>query len=327
MFCIILGTRPEIIKFSPIIKRLKDCFVIHTGQHYSTNMDKVFFEGLNLPEPEYNLNSTHISNMITGISSILSQRKPDKVLVLGDTNSTLAGTLAANRLKIPLVHLEAGLRSYDIVMAEEVNRMLADHLSDILFTPTETANQNLLHEKVRGEICVFGNTIVDVVDTFSGVTEDPGDYALVTIHRAENVDIESRLRSILSALDKLDIFAYFPVHPRTSKQMNIFSLNTRVKTIPPLSYFKMIQLLRFAKVVITDSGGLQEEACILGVPCVTVRDTTERPETVKLGANILVGTQTDNILSGVRKMIQSPRNWKHPYGENVSEKICQKLAS
>jgi UDP-N-acetylglucosamine 2-epimerase (non-hydrolysing) len=333
--CMILGTRPEVIKFSPIIKeytkRQLPFFVVHTGQHYSAEMSQEFFDEFGLATPEYNLNVAHVPDMITGITNTLKFTKPDLVMVLGDTNTTLAGALSANRCQIPLAHVEAGLRSFDIVMAEEVNRMIADHLSTLLFVPTQQALVNLVNESIGG-YTVVGNTIADVVhEQMSGlICPNMGEYILATVHRAENVDNASRLESILYALDALDEPVYFPVHPRTRKMIDAFMLATKVKLMPPVGYKKMLQLLHGAKVVVTDSGGIQEEACILKVPCVTVRENTERPETVELGANVLVGTTSEGICRGVEKMRNSAKDWDHPYGSDVAKKIvdeCQEYLS
>jgi UDP-N-acetylglucosamine 2-epimerase (non-hydrolysing) len=342
MQCIILGTRPDIIKLSPIIKEYEErklpYFVVHTGQHYDLNMSSDLFAELHLPEPKYNLKCTNVSDMITGIGSVLNHEKPRSVMVLGDTMSALAGALATNRqtritgntnqslTKIPLIHVEAGLRSFDIEMAEEVNRMIIDHLSTILFCPTDIAKTNLVNENVGGKMFVVGNTIADVVTgkaTYDG-------YVLATLHRAENVDNSYRLRTILDGLEELDKIVYFPVHPRTQKRMSelkpLFE-SKNVKAMPPVGYEKMMDLLRGASVVVTDSGGIQEEACILKVPCVTIRDTTERPETVQLLANIVVGTESVDIVKGV-EAVWHRRNWEQPYGEHVAERIvdkCQEL--
>ena len=342
MQCMIFGTRPEIIKFSPIIKeyekRKLPYFVIHTGQHYDNSMSSDLFIEFQLPTPKYNLGLTNVPDMITSISNILVKEKPRSVMVLGDTNSTLAGALATNRqtritganpngtlTKIPLIHVEAGLRSFDIVMAEEVNRMIADHLSTILFAPTDIAMVNLANENVGGKVFVVGNTIADVVHLVSAKSSD---CILVTLHRAENVDNEDRLKNILMALEDMSLPVYFPIHPRTAKKMREFGMGTldNVQFMSPVSHKEMVQLISSAACVVTDSGGIQEEACILGTHCVTVRDTTERPETIQLGANVVVGMETVDIIKGVTEALKLPKPaWRHhPYGVNVAERIVDK---
>lgn len=348
MIAIILGTRPEIIKMSPIIReceqRALDYFILHTGQHYSYEMDRTFFEQLELPEPKYNLDvgsGTHAeqtSRILTGIEKILLEEKPDIALVQGDTNTVLAGALAAAKLNIRVGHVEAGLRSYDRSMPEEVNRVMADHISDYLFAPTETARENLLREGIDDrKICVTGNTVVDaayqnleisksranVLETF-GV--DPKGYFLVTSHRQENVDNPEKLQNIIRGLEQIhqeyNLPVIFPVHPRTRKMIQQFkiSLNGTIIT-DPIGYFEFLQLESNARLVLTDSGGVQEETCILGVPCVTLRENTERPETMKVGSNVLVGTDTEKILKGVQQMLESAKNWNNPYGDGTASKI------
>jgi UDP-N-acetylglucosamine 2-epimerase (non-hydrolysing) len=329
MIAIVLGTRPEIIKFAPIIKEFDRLqtpyFIIHTGQHYSPGMDTVFFQELSLPQPKYNLEARNTSAMIPGVTNLITKKRPKCLITLGDTNSTLAGALAASRSRIPLIHLEAGLRSFDIDMAEEVNRMLADHLATYLFAPTTIAKENLQREKVSGKVFSYGNTIADVVNTYVK-WQPPGNYALATIHRAENVDNPETLEDLITALDSLDMPVYLPLHPRTQLQMNAHFLKfDRVKVLPPVGYLKMLDLIQGAKVVITDSGGLQEEACILKVPCVTMRNNTERPETIELKANRLVGTEPEAIIKGVEEALEIKEDWAHPYGYKVAEKIVKKL--
>jgi len=320
---IVVGTRPEIIKMSPVIREcaeLKlDYFILHTGQHYSYIMDHVFFKQLELPSPKYNLDvgsgshAEQTGKILTGIEKILLKEKPDVVLIQGDTNTVLAGALAAAKLHIKVGHVEAGLRSYDRNMPEEINRVLADHCSDFLFAPTEKSRQVLLKEGISDEkIFVTGNTIVDAVFQSIKLAERKVDvldelelknqgYFLLTAHRQENVDDKDRFEGILKGLKQLveeyDIPVIYPIHPRSRKQLERFDLEIDgVKLMDPLDFLGFLQLEKNAKVVLTDSGGVQEETCILGTPCVTLRDNTERPETIDVGSNILAGTIPKNII-------------------------------
>ena len=349
----VLGTRPEIIKMAPIVRTLEregiDHFILHTGQHYSYNMDRVFFEQLKLPEAKYNLNvgsGTHAEQtgkMLIGIERVLMKERPNVVLVEGDTNTVLAGALAAVKLRIPVGHVEAGLRSFDWGMPEEVNRVLTDHMSNLLFAPTEDARKNLLREGLPDDrIFVTGNTIVDAVhqnlklvdedtDVLSKLGVDTGEYFLVTIHRQENVDNVNRFQGILEGLKLIhkhyELPIIYPIHPRAMKRMYEFKLNPKgVTLIEPLDYLSFLKLEKEARVVLTDSGGVQEEACILRVPCVTLRDNTERPETLDVGANVLAGTKPKSILEKVSIMLERPRNWANPFGNGkAGERIVKIL--
>ena len=353
---VILGTRPEIIKMSPIIRYLKDIsldfFILHTGQHYSYEMERIFFQELELPDADYNLevgSGTHgqqTGKMLNGIEDVLLQEKPDIVLVQGDTNTVLAGALAAAKLGIKVGHVEAGLRSFDRSMPEEINRVVADHLSDYLFAPTVTAQQNLLQEGISSDnIFVCGNTVVDALFQNIGISEsklsvldDLGlqkeGYFLVTAHRQENVDNEGRLNDIVNGLLDLhrqyDIPIIFSAHPRTINRLAEFdiTLPEGIRIIEPPGYLEFLQLEKNAKLVLTDSGGVQEETCILRVPCVTLRNNTERPETIEVGSNILVGTNPSKILNGVSMMLKQSRNWVNPFGDGkAAEKIVSALGA
>ena len=344
---IVLGTRPEIIKMSPIIKELEnqslDYFILHTGQHYSYNLDKIFFNELELPEARYNLeagsgsHAEETGKMLIGIEKVLIKEKPDVVLVEGDTNTVLAGALAASKLHIMGGHVEAGLRSSDKTMPEEINRVLTDHCSDYLFAPTEKARQILLGEGIPDEnIFVTGNTIVDAVYQNLSISEDrinplndleivPEDYFLVTAHRQENVDVKERFEGIIKGLelvaDKFGLPVIYPIHPRARKMMNCFGLKADgIEFIEPLDYLSFLQLESKARLILTDSGGVQEEACILKVPCVTLRDNTERPETIEVGSNVLAGCDKDSILNSVDIMLKKNVNWENPFGDGNSRK-------
>ena len=301
-------------------------------------MDKAFFDDLELPKPKYNLDvgsGTHAvqtAKILTGIEEVLLKEKPDVVLVQGDTNTVMAGALAASKLHIKIGHVEAGLRSYDRSMPEEINRIIADHISDYLFAPTETSRQNLLAEGIPDEkIFVTGNTVVDAVyqnleiskkhmDVLSKIGVSPKKYFLATMHRAENVDIKERLASVLDALRELwakyDMPIIFPMHPRTAKMVETFGLSLEgITVLPPQGYLEFLQLEENAFVILTDSGGLQEEGCILGTPCVTLRDNTERPETIDVGANVLAGADKGKIIACVEGWSEVISGWENPFGD------------
>ena len=349
---IILGTRPEIIKMSPIIslceERPLDYYVIHTEQHYSYNMDKIFFEQLHLPSPKYSLgvgsgsHGAQTGKMLEKIEEILVSDPVDVVLVQGDTNTVLAGSLAASKLNVRLGHVEAGLRSFDSSMPEEINRRVSDHVSDYLFAPTETSREYLLNEGISDELIhIVGNTVVDALYRNIELSKEIGEsqldalglkkkeYFLVTAHRAENVDNRDRFSKILLALDllaeKYGSDVIYPIHPRSRKMMEAYDLNSNnVQFVDPIGYFEFIQVMNNARLVLTDSGGLQEESCVLGVPCVTLRDNTERPETIKVGSNVLSGIEPENILSCVSGILEKKDKWINPYGDgNTSEKILE----
>lgn len=352
--CVVVGTRPGIIKFSPIIreleKRNKPFFIIHTGQHYSYKMDKVFFDELNLPQPKHRVPNVSLAQyhgeqtakMLEGIEEALLKDKPKLVLVVGDANANLAGALSARKLNIYLGHVEAGLRSDDWRMPEEHNRVMTDHVSDFLFAPTAGARRNLIKEDVKGKIFVTGNTIVDAVKqnaviakSKSKIKEKLGikneNYFLLTLHREENIDFKENLTDILEAIklvaETFKSQIIFPIHPRTRKRITYFKLDPfiasikELKIIDPTGYLDFLALLEGSTLVLTDSGGIQEESCILRIPCVTIRENTERPETVHVGSNMVAGTKPNAILDKVKTMVDVKRSWKNPFGEDVSRKI------
>ncbi|MEM3586817.1 MAG: UDP-N-acetylglucosamine 2-epimerase (non-hydrolyzing) [Candidatus Hadarchaeum sp.] len=351
---IILGTRPEIIKMSPIIRECKkrglDYFVIHTGQHYSYNLDRIFFQELKLPQPRYNLNvgsgshAEETGKMLIKIENVLVKEKPNITLVQGDTNTVLAGALVASKLHIKIGHVEAGLRSYDRKMPEEINRVLTDHISDYLFAPTKYAESTLLGEGISKEkIFVTGNTIVDAVNQnlelakkmniLNKLNLKKKGYFLVTAHRQENVDVKERLSNVLKGLDlvhrEFGLPLVYPIHPRTKKRIREFRLKVPncVRLIEPVGFLEFLQLEANAKLVLTDSGGVEEETCILRVPCVTLRDSIDRPETLDVGSNFLAGVNPEKILDGVKNMI-TKRKWVNPFGDGKSGKriidiVCQ----
>lgn len=341
--CIVVGTRPDIIKMCPVIKECEkqglNYFVVHTGQHYDYNLDQLFFEQFELPKPKYNLGvgsgtyASEISKMMIGIERILLIEKPDIVLVLGDTNTCAAGGLTSAKCNIPIGHIEAGLRCNASMMLEEIDRVLVDHCSEYLFTPTEYSKAQLLKENIRdSRIFVTGNTVVDMVLKYSNNESDilnklnlkTKGYILATVHRAENVDNGIRFTEIMTALRSISynkkIPIIYPIHPRSKKMISAigYDENNNIKIIEPIGYFDMLCLEKNALIIITDSGGLQEEACVLGVPCVTIRDNTERPESIYVGANILARINRENILECIDIMLKKDNKWDNPFGDGKS---------
>ena len=349
---IIVGTRPEIIKMSPVIRKCVsnniDYFIIHSNQHYSENMDAIFFKELELPSPKYNLNvgsglhGEMIAKIILGVEKILIEEKPNWVLVQGDTNTVIAGALLASKLQIKIGHVEAGLRSYDRSMPEEINRLVTDHVSDVLFAPTKKQADILISEGIPSEkIIISGNTIVDAVHQNMALVEKHHElyhykfekYFLLTMHRPSNVDNEDNLTELLSAITDISVKhghpVYFPIHPRTRKQIENFGIKINqnyIKLMDPVGYLEMLALENNAELIFTDSGGIQEEACILQVPSITIRENTERPETLEVGSSILVGHASQKIVSATEIMLKRKRNWPNPFGDgNSSEKIVNNI--
>ena len=352
---IVLGTRPEIIKLAPVIRACERSelgySVIHTGQHYSDSLDAVFFEQLELPAPDHHLgvgSGTHAeqtAEMLVGVEEILRDEQPEVVLVQGDTNSVLAGALATSKLEIELGHIEAGLRSFDRSMPEETNRVVTDHVGDYLFAPTEQSREYLLEEGVADDrIYVTGNTVVDAVeqnrdlarqksDVLDELGLEPDGFALLTAHRAENVDDADRFRELLTGVARVaaefDLDVVYPIHPRAQNQLETADLAVpeRIRLVDPQDYLDFLTLEAAAEVILTDSGGVQEEACILDVPCVTLRENTERPETIDVGANRLVGTDPEAIVDGTREAINTMAYWENPFGDGTAaEQILETLA-
>ena len=352
---IVLGTRPEIIKLAPVIRLLETkqipYVVIHSNQHYSPNMDAVFFKELHLPKPAYNLgigsanHGNQTGNMLIKIEEILLKQQPDVVLSQGDTNTVLAGILAASKQNIPTGHVEAGLRSYDRRMPEEKNRIICDVLSDYLFAPTMVQKNILLGEGIpENRIFVTGNTIVDAVmqhkkfakeqsKILSTLNLKPKQYALITAHRALNVDTKEALEKLVSLIDQIKditgLEVVYPMHPRTKAKLNHFHLHiSNAMCIEPLGYLDFLALELDASLIVTDSGGIQEEACILQVPCITIRENTERPETITVGANKLIGLDTDCFKEAVRYYRENNTRWENPFGDgHTSEKILEVIQS
>lgn len=333
-----LGTRPEIIRLSLIIEKLdKLCqqVVVHTGQNYDFNLNDIFFQQLGVRQPDHFLGvrgatfGEQIGKIIQASEQVIRDEKPDKVLILGDTNSSLAAVVA-KRMSIPIYHMEAGNRCYDDRVPEEVNRRIIDHSSDVLLPYTERSRANLLREGIEGRrIYVTGNPIYEVIQHYQPVIEksdiisnlriEPGKYFLVTMHREENVDVEERLRSLTRALDLLQKEYKIPVicsiHPRTANRMKKFGVgiaNERVILHEPFGFFDFIKLEQNAFCVLSDSGTVQEECSIFHVANVTIRDVTERPETIECGSNILSGAEQETIQQCVRTVLAQKPDWTAP---------------
>jgi len=340
MRLLVVGSRPEVIKMAPIIKELErrklSYFVWHTNQHYDDNMNRGFFEELALKQPdfiqgEYKLGVT-IDKLIKEISDARKNgSKFEYILAEGDTNSVLVAAIVAKQLRIPFGHVEAGLRSKDERMIEEHNRIVVDHISDWCFCPTDESADNLEKEGIdKKKIYVVGNTIVDAVKMYTkGFRKKKGDIILVTLHRQETVDDKNTLLNVVRGISKvqehLNLDVIFPIHPRTKKRLEKFQIDIykhikNLRLMPPASFRFMLWLENNARIILTDSGGIQEEACILKVPCVTIRKTTERPETVDVKANIVSGTDPKWILKSAKVMLNMPRDWKNPYGDGYSAK-------
>lgn len=359
---VVLGTRPEIIKMASVIDEIEnrghELLLIHTGQHYDKEMSENFFIDLELPTPDYNIHvgsgshGKQTGKMMDGIEEVVLKEKPDILLVQGDTNAVLAGALVASKLHIPVGHVEAGLRSFDETMPEEINRLAADVCSKLYFVPTEESAINLMMEGIsRKRIIITGNTVVDACFRNLKIAEnrpiEKYDQSLaeldidnmenivtLTMHRAENVDIKERVENIIGALAELsEMNIIFPIHPRTKKMIENFGLfdelnnMEHVHIIKPVGYLDFLLLISKSTFILTDSGGLQEEAITLDVPALTLRYNTERPETVTAGGNILVGSDNDVILENARKILddaefaEKMRSAKNPYGMGNAAKI------
>ncbi len=349
----VVGARPNFVKLAPVSRELRkrlDEVIIHTGQHYDYEMDRIFFDDMGIPSPNYHLgigSGSHgfqTGEMLKKVEEVLIREKPDVVLVFGDTNSTLAGALAAAKLHIKVAHIEAGLRSYDRSMPEEINRVLVDHCSDLLLCPTETAVENLREEGIVKNVYLTGDVMVDaqrdcakIAEIRSHILEDlklkSKGYYLATIHRASNTDDPERLKAIIEALEELGDVV-FPCHPRAEKYLRRFGLwedlNRKVRVIKPVGYLDMISLEKSAKKIITDSGGVQKEAYLLNVPCITLREETEWVETVEDGWNVLACRDKDEIVRLARDFVPSQER-RDVFGKGdasaKSAELIEKLAS
>lgn len=341
----VIGTRPEIIKMAPVVKaldRLKghEHLLVHSGQHYDLLMDRVFFRDMELraPDAQFELKEQppHLQVATTMRQIAEITEAADLVIVHGDTNTTVAGALLASKQGRPLGHVEAGIRSFDKTMPEEVNRTIADHLSQLLFAPTSLSRGNLARENLTQGVHVVGNSVVDAVRQNLEVAERKSKildrldvhragYIVLTFHRAENVDSKERLarafQAFAVAAEASSLPIIFPIHPRTAKRIKEYGLEASAAAVPglrriePTGYLDMLMLEKHAALVMTDSGGLQEEACILRVPCVTLRENTERPETLEIGANVLAGTDPGRVRAGVRSQLDARRDWPNPFGD------------
>lgn len=329
----ILGARPQFIKASAVsslFSRHFDEILVHTGQHYDENMSDVFFEELSIPTPKYHLNIGSGSHgamtgaMLTEIEKVLEIEKPDFVLVYGDTNSTIAGALAASKLLIPVIHVEAGLRSFNKAMPEEQNRVLTDHLSKLLFAPTQTAVQNLKNEGIMAGVHLVGDVMYDGILHFTDLAKKKSSiltnldlsekqFILCTIHRAENTNNPARLKAIFDGLNAVNEKIILPLHPRTQKYVTAYGITIadHILVIDPVGYLDMVMLESAAKKIVTDSGGIQKEAFFLQIPCVTLREETEWVETVENGWNVLVGSNAEQIKEAILNF--SPRAIPNDY--------------
>jgi UDP-N-acetylglucosamine 2-epimerase (non-hydrolysing)/UDP-GlcNAc3NAcA epimerase len=321
----VIGNRPQFVKAAAVSRPLRERheeLIVHTGQHYDDELSRIFFEELGVPAPTCELHigggsvTSQTARMLAALEPQLEELAPDMVLVYGDTNSTLAGALAAAQRHVPVAHIEAGMRSFDTRMPEELNRVLTDHASDLLLCSTATAVTNLEREHASGSVVLVGDAMADVTLAFAPIAEErstalrdhgvePGGYVVVTAHRAGNVDDPARLERLVDLLEALPLPAVFPVHPRTRARLEAAALLARVEAAanirltPPLGYLDFLTLTRHARAVLTDSGGLQKEAYLLGTPCITLRDTTEWVETVDAGWNVLVDLDADAALAAL----------------------------
>jgi UDP-N-acetylglucosamine 2-epimerase len=345
----ILGARPQFVKASPLSRELRrrhQEILVHTGQHYDYGMSDVFFAELALPAPDYHLgigsgpHGAQTGAMLAAVEDVLQKESPDTVIVYGDTNSTLAGALAAAKLHIPVAHVEAGLRSFNRRMPEETNRILVDHLSAWLFAPSEPSRVQLAREGIRDGVHVVGDIMADAVrlhgeraahvPTLERLGLRPGAYYLATVHRAENTDEPAVLRGLLEALGALDRPVMLPIHPRTEKRVAELGIGlpTNVRAVPPQGYLDMLALQRSAACILTDSGGMQKEAYYLEVPCVTLRNETEWTETVATGWNALAGTEPGRILAAVARRARPGTPHPELYGDGMTaRRIVEVLAA
>ena len=349
----ILGARPQFVKaavLSRILKKDSDIeeIIVHTGQHFDANMSDVFFDEMMIPKPKYNLQINSMSHgamtgmMLLEIEKVLIEEKPDAVVVYGDTNSTIAGALAAKKMQIKVVHIEAGLRSYNMKMPEEVNRILTDRISDLLSCPTQTAIDNLEREgfdKLPVQIERHGDIMKDAVDYYSQISSEKStiikdqklknnNFVLATIHRQENTDDIDKLKSIVSGLEEIHKTqtVVLPIHPRTKAILKKLSIEPKIRIIEPVGYYSMLELLKNCSMVVTDSGGLQKEAFFNKKQCIIAREETEWIELVKNGFAKIVGSDTENIINTFKEYLSTKKDYSlELYGDSVGEKIYQSI--
>ena len=344
----VVGARPQFIKAAPVSRALRKAgireYLVHTGQHYDLEMSRIFFDELEIPTPDVNLNvgsGTHAyqtGQMLIGIEKEILEQKPALVMVFGDTNSTLAGALAACKLQTPLAHVEAGLRSFNREMPEEYNRVLTDHCSDLLFCPSQTAVSNLAGEGITEGVHRVGDTMYDAILQFSRLAREQStildrlelngrEYALATLHRPANTDDPDRLDSLIETFAEIHMPVVFPAHPRTREKLAAFGIQTErdgLIVIEPTGYLDMLQLEEQASLLLTDSGGMQKEAFFFGVPCITLRSETEWVETVDEGWNVLAGTNRERILDLARSF--HPKTARSSvYGTGHAAELCVQI--
>lgn len=346
----VVGARPNFMKVAPVLAALSSKSrvtqtLVHTGQHYDQNMSEIFFQQLGIPKSDINLevgsasHAVQTAQIMLRFEEVVQEHKPDWVLVYGDVNSTVAAALVCTKLWIPVAHVEAGLRSGDRRMPEEINRLMTDQLASLLFTPSMDGDKNLKREGITEDRIRFvGNVMIDTLVRLLPRTEQaelptlPDNYALVTLHRPSNVDEPNMLRQIIEALTRISqhLPVLFPIHPRTRKYLAEYNIaipaDSQFQLLDPVGYIEFLALQRNAKVVITDSGGIQEETTYLGVPCLTIRENTERPITITMGTNVLIGqdmarleTEVHNILNGHAKQSQIPPLWDGKAGERIAD--------
>lgn len=356
----VVGTRPNFIKIAPLMKEMKKHpeirnLLVHTGQHYDNEMSKFFFDDLKIPKPEINLgigsasDITQTAKIMLEFEKVVMKEKPDLVIVVGDVNSTLAVALAAAKYKVKIAHVEAGLRSFDRAMPEELNRILTDHISDFLFTTEESANKNLKNEGIdKNKVFFVGNIMIDSLlshkekakksKILSKLNIKKNEYAVLTLHRPSNVDSKKALEYVFDIINKIQqkIKIVFPMHPRTLKSITKFELDKQLKNqknliiTEPLGYLDFLALMSNSRFVLTDSGGIQEETTILGIPCITMRNNTERPVTVEQGTNVLVSTDKSKIVEAGNKLIKGiifkakiPRFWDGKAAKRIVDIIIR----
>ena len=341
----VVGARPQFIKCAPVSREIRKNhseILVHTGQHYDPEMSDIFFEELQIPRPDYHLDvgsgshGKQTGDILVQVEEILLCERPDLVIVYGDTNTTLAGALAAAKLHIPVAHVEAGLRSFDRTMPEEINRVVTDHISDLLFCPTGTAVSNLANEGITRGVHLVGDVMVDALEFNKeiaekrspilerlGITQDQ--YLVLTVHRPANTDSRKHMESIIGAVGEAGIPVVFPVHPRTHKCLEEYGMGGRLPAniiiTEPLGYLDMLKLMRHASRILTDSGGIQKEAYLLGVPCITLRESTEWVETVKEGWNVLVGADHDKIVNTIN-YFNPLKELSDIFGRSAAKKIA-----
>ena len=358
---IIVGARPNFMKMAPIYDYLKSknlpLILVHTGQHYDDNMSKIFFDDLGMPKPDIYLgvgsgsHAKQTAQIMIDFEEICEENKPSMVIVAGDVNSTIACALVSSKMNIPVAHVESGLRSFDMKMPEEINRVLTDRISNLLFTPSLDANQNLINEGVNEKsIKLVGNIMIDSLlnnierakrsNIHNELNIMKGNYATITLHRPSNVDYENVLSDIIKAFETIgnEISLIFPAHPRTTHMISKFGLENRINQIPnlqvikPQGYLDFLALIKYSKVVFTDSGGLQEETTALRIPCITIRENTERPITVTEGTNTIVGSKAENIIKEWNNISRNkgkkgniPKLWDGKTAERIGIDIIEYL--